>query len=271
MTSRLLKLLKSLLRPSYHFAKDKASEILFWCKRRLRRIRRRGTSFPVKCTFCILCVKRSAYALLAVRNINSLHYLSPGYRIRIVTDNAGAAAVGRVFKRIDYPHMVEVVNSFGKGTEPWQYQKVSCLMEAGRNGWILVDADTIWHGEPKINPGKVTLLVKAYDFGMNEAEREFLSNNGMTQALAWPHFVTGFVSIPPELCTDELAQLTMDWTKKAFLDERLKRISEEVGVNLAVQTLVPRGKITTLKETDGPNDRYIMQSLYYGCVNEIDE
>ena len=51
----------------------------------------------------------------------------------------------------------------------------------------------------------------------------------------------------------------------------MKRIAEEIGVNLAVQTLIPREKITTLKESDGPNDRHIMQSLYYGCINNVDE
>ena len=117
----------------------------------------------------------------------------------------------------------------------------------------------------------MTLLVKAYDFASNQAEKDFLARNGLAKALTWPHFVTGFVSLPTALYSEELAQLTLEWTKKAFSDERLKRISEEIGVNLAIQTLIPREKITTLKESDGPNDRNIMQSLYYGCVNEIDE
>ena len=134
-----------------------------------------------------------------------------------------------------------------------------------------MDADTIWHGEPKADPEMVTLLVKAYDFGAKDDERDFLLRNDMTPALSWPHFVTGFVSLPPALYSEELASLAMEWTKKAFSDERLKRISEEIGVNLAIQTLVPREKIATLKEIDGPNDRYIMQSLYYGCVNDIKE
>ena len=173
--------------------------------------------------------------------------------------------------RFDYPGLVDVVNRFGAEKDPWQFQKVACLMEASRNGWVLVDADTIWHGEPEIDPRKVTLLVKAYDFGKNKAESEFLAKNGMTKALSWPHFVTGFVSLPPAFYSEKLAQMTVEWTRKAFSDERLKRISEEIGVNIAVQTLIPREKVTTLKQIDGPNDTYIMQSLYYGCVNEIDE
>ncbi len=144
-------------------------------------------------------------------------------------------------------------------------------MESSKNGWVLIDADTIWHSEPKIDHAKVTLLVKAYDFGKNDAEKDFLARNGLAKAFAWPHFVTGFVSLPTAFYSEELAQLTLEWTKKAFLDERLKRISEEIGVNLAVQTLIPREKLATLKESVGPNDRNFMQSLYYGCINEIDE
>ncbi|MGA2764951.1 MAG: hypothetical protein ABSG17_16500 [Spirochaetia bacterium] len=266
-----LETIKSLLRPLYHSAADGLADIRFWFRRKWRKLRRRGTSFPIKGTLCILCVKRPAYARLAVRNVNSLHFLNPGYRIRIVADDACTPALRRMAARFDYRRMVEVVNRFGAENEPWQFQKVQCLMEASRSGWILMDADTIWHGEPETDPGKATMLVKAYDFGSKADERDFLSRNNMARALPWPHFVTAFVSLPPALYSDELARLAMEWTKKAFSDERLKRISEEIGVNLAVQTLVPREKITTLKQTDGPNDRYIMQSLYYGCVNDIKE
>jgi hypothetical protein len=270
-TSRPLGLIKSLLRPLYHFARDTGAEVLFSYKRKLRKLQRRRASFPVKTTFCILCVKRPAYALLAVKNVNSLHFLHPGYRIRIMTDDAGSAAINKLLGRFDYPGMVEVINRFGSSGEPWQFQKVSCLMEAGRNGWILVDADTIWHHEPGVDPGKVTFLVKAYDFGKNEAEKEFLSKNNMKRALGWPHFVTGFVSLPSAFYSEELANLTMEWTRKVFTDRNLKRISEEIGFNLAVQSLIPEDRITTLKQSDGPNDKNIMQSLYYGCINEIDE
>ena len=237
-----LDVLKAPLRPLYHAIRDKGAEMAFWCKRKLRKARRRGESFPARGTFCILCVKRSAYAWLAVKNVNSLHYLYPGYQIRIMTDDECARAMDRLKAKIDYPDMVEVINRFGRQKEPWQFQKVNCLMESSKNGWVLIDADTIWHSEPKIDHAKVTLLVKAYDFGKNDAEKDFLARNGLAKAFAWPHFVTGFVSLPTALYSEELAQLTLEWTKKAFLDERVKRISEEIGVNLAVQTLIPREK-----------------------------
>jgi hypothetical protein len=271
MTAMSIESFKSLLRPPYHATLDGFAELLFWSKRKWRRLRRRRKLFPLKGTFCILCVKRLAYVRLALRNVNSLHFLHPGYQVRIITDNICEATLNRTLARFDYPHMVQVVNRFGAKSEPWQFQKVRCLMEASRNGWILMDADTIWHGEPETDPHMATLLVKAYDFGSKDKEKDFLEKNNMSRALSWPHFVTGFVSLPPALYSDELARLAMVWTRKVFADEKLKRIAEEIGVNLAIQSLIPRDKITTLKESDGPNDTHIMQSLYYGCVNDIKE
>ena len=267
----ILERIKLSLRLLYHAAKDSAAESSFWFRRKTRKWRRDNTSADIKGTLCILCVKRPAYVRLALKNINSLHFIYPGYRVRIITDDICAAVLDKLITNVDYSNLVEVINMFGSGNEPWQFQKVECLMEASRNGWILVDADTIWHGEPVTNPELVTLLVKAYDFGDNKDERAFLAKNSMPQALSWPHFVTGFVSLPTSLYSDTLAKLAMDWTRKVFADDRLKRISEEIGVNLAIQALIPRDKITTLKQSDGPNDKHIMQSLYYGCVNDVQE
>ena len=160
---------------------------------------------------CPACSEECQFPALSVSRI----------RIHIVTDDICETALGKV-GQFDYSNMVEVINRFGRGSEPWQFQKVECLMDASRNGWILMDADTIWHGEPKADPEMVTLLVKAYDFGVKEDERDFLLKNDMTPALSWPHFVTGFVSLPPALYSEELASLAMEWTKRAFSDERLK-------------------------------------------------
>ena len=271
MSSRALEFFKAPLRPLYHAIRDMGAGVQFWCKRKWRKLSRRGQVFPVRGTFCILCVKRPAYALLTLKNINSLHYLYPGYHIRIMTDDACINQIEELRRRLDYPDMVEVINKFDRDNAPWQFQKVDCLLESSKNGWVLVDADTIWHSEPQIDEGKVTLLVKAYDFVTKEEERDFLAKNGLSSAVTWPHFVTGFVSLPPAFYSEKLAQLTRNWTQKAFADEKIKRIAEEIGVNIAVQTLIPRDKITTLKKSDGPNDKNIMQSLYYGCINNIEE
>jgi hypothetical protein len=267
----MLKIVKSLLRPAYHFLRGRLSQFIFFCRRTARKVRRRGTSYPVKARIHVLCVKRRAYARLVVNNVNSLHYISPGYQFVIVADDACQSAFSRMLFKFDYPSMVQVVNRFGSAKDPWQFQKLSCLFEASRAGAILVDADTLWHDEPSVDPEKVTILVKAYDFQDNDAEKKFLLENGMARALTWPHYVSGFVSLPPRFFSEELARLSVEWTKKAFSDPGVKRISEEIGVNLALQTLVPREAIVTLKATDGPNDRNVMQSLYYGCVHNIEE
>ncbi len=271
MTSKVLEFLKAPLRPLYHGVREKGADVQFWLKRKWRKMRRGGQAFPIRGNFCILCVKRPAYALLALKNVNSLHYLNPGYKFRLMTDDMCAQEIEKLKVKFDYPDMVEVIIRYGKQKQPWQFQKVDCLMESSKNGWVLVDADTIWHSEPRFDPSLVTLLVKAYDFNSREEERNFLEENGLSKAVAWPHFVTGFVSLPSAFYSEKLAQSTREWTEKAFSDERIRRISEEIGVNLAVQTLIPRDKIATLKDTDGPNDKHIMQSLYYGCINNVDQ
>ena len=197
VTSKAFDLLKAPLRPLYHAIRDMGAEAQFWCRRKWRKLRRRGQVFPVRGTFCILCVKRPAYALLTLKNINSLHYLYPGYHICIMTDDACVEEIQELRRRLDYPDMVEVINKFDRQKAPWQFQKVDCLLESSKNGWVLVDADTIWHSEPEIDHGMVTLLVKAYDFDNKDEERDFLENNGLSKAVTWPHFVTGFVSLPP--------------------------------------------------------------------------
>jgi hypothetical protein len=263
--------IRAFLSPGYHLLIDGFEGIRFWFRRKLRQAARRGSTFPTKAALCILCVKRPAYVRLAIKNVNSLHLIYPGYKIQIETDDVCALALSRLGRRFDYPSMVEVINRFGKSSDPWQFQKVDCLMNASRNGWVLVDADTIWHSEPVIQPNKVTFLVKAYSFGDSADERQFLSINEMEKAHQWPHYVTGFVSLPPAFYSEELEALSLSWTRKAFSDQKLKRISEEVGVNVAIQTLIPRDQIMTLKEIDGPNDKNVMQSLYYGCSNKIEE
>jgi hypothetical protein len=263
--------IKDFLRPSYYRVQAIRKDLAFWARRKVQKARRRGEITSAKATFCILCVKRGSYARLAVRNVNSLHYLDPGYVVNILTDSACEKEVLALRRRFDFPGQVQVKNIFGDESEPWQIQKVRCLKEASRNGWILVDADTIWHGEPDVDPQRVTFLVKAYSFHENEAESMFLRAHGMEKECRWPHYVTGFMSVPPAFYSEELFDLGLEWTRRFFADSNLKRISEELGLNIAIQTLIPPEKITTLKTSDGPNNHYIMESLYYGCINRIEE
>jgi hypothetical protein len=271
MIGQKIKTVRRLLSGPYHAMVDALHLFGFWWERKLRRFFRGTAGVPLKGTFCILCVKRPAYVRLALQNVNSLHFLDHGYRVTIMTDEICGRELARLRKGFDYPSMVEVLEEFKNDNEPWQNQKVRCLLEAARRGWVLVDADTIWHELPRINPENVTFLTKAYLFGENADEKDFLVSNGMAEACTWPHYVTGFVSLPPAFCSTELGDLCLSWTRKIFEDPKLRRLSEEIGLNLAIQSLVPRNRIATLKETDGPNDRNIMESLYYGCRNEIIE
>jgi hypothetical protein len=261
---------RQVLAPAYHKAKDLTEKVAFFARRKATKIYRLGRTRPTVTTFVVLCVKRNEYARLVVANVNSLHVLNPAYSFRIFVDNACVAAFNRG-SGFDYPSLVSIENRYGNDARPWQLLKVESLMTAAEHGWALVDADTVWHGEPTISQEKITFLVRAYNFGEIEAEREFLHANGRTDLLKAPHFVTGFVNIPRSLYNEELRMSTVKWTERAFSDERLRRISEEIGVNIAVQSAFRPEKIQALKETDGPNDRHIMQSLYYGCINDIKE
>jgi hypothetical protein len=266
----MLRRVRRILAPTYHKAKDFVEKAAFFARRKTTKLSRLGRTRPTVGTFVVLCVKRAEYARLVVANVNSLHFLNPAYSFRIFVDNACAAAFNKV-SGFDYPSLVSIENRYGDDARPWQLLKVESLMTAAEQGCALVDADTVWHGEPTISQEKITFLVRAYAFGEIDAEREFLQVNGRTDLLKAPHFVTGFVNIPRSLYNEELRKSSITWTERAFSDERLRRISEEIGVNIAVQSAFRPEKIQALKETDGPNDRHIMQSLYYGCVNDIKE
>jgi len=257
------------LRPAYHAARDGAGDLGFWVRRKAAKLRHAPGSAGQH--FAILCVKRTEYVALAVRNINSLHLQNAGNRVTVFADRRCADALDRVHRRLDYPRQVDVVDRFGNDSRPWQLLKVEALMEAAREGWILVDADTIWHDQPVVDPQRITFLVRAYDFGEVAAERAFLATWRRLDLLEAPHFVTGFMSIPSRCYSDALRASCLEWTARVFEDPKLKRISEEIGVNIALQSAFPREQITTLKASDGPNDKAIMQSLYYGCTNQIEE
>ena len=229
--------------------------------------------------FALLCVKREPYAIMAIENINSLHFLNPRHSFVIYADDICESVLAENMRRFDYPEKVRVVNAYGSADKPWQRYKIETIIDSSRKGLIFTDADGIWHDDPKIGREEVTLLVLAYPIRSNAIETKvcehLFSDIG---AGAFDHYVTGFVSIPAKLMTDGLAD---DMRKRtdALLDdpfsflelekdrENIRRLSEELGMNIALQS---NGlSIDTLKKSDGPKDRNILQSLYYGCANEI--
>jgi hypothetical protein len=50
-----------------------------------------------------------------------------------------------------------------------------------------------------------------------------------------------------------------------------RRLSEEFAVNLAIQSNYPPEKLVVLKSKDGWGNKKLLQSLYYGCGNQINE
>ena len=48
----------------------------------------------------------------------------------------------------------------------------------------------------------------------------------------------------------------------------MRRLSEELAVSFAIQINYPND-IFTLKTEDGPKNKNILQSMYYGCANRI--
>ena len=55
------------------------------------------------------------------------------------------------------------------------------------------------------------------------------------------------------------------------LKHRLRRLSEEIAINLALQSNFVKEEFSTLKKEDGPGSKKSLQSLYYGCLNNVNE
>ena len=80
----------------------------------------------------------------------------------------------------------------------------------------------------------------------------------------------------PELADDMRKFNQMVWDSDlSFVPENkrneIKRLSEELAVNLSTQLHYPKDMVVTLKEVDGTKNRTKMESLYYGCKNRITE
>lgn len=279
----MTKSIKNFLRPAYHRGRQVLRDFIFWIKRKYRKTwQRQGDQSKGK-IFYILVVKRPAYVHLALKNVNSLHFQNQNHHVHILCDPVCAAEFAKLKSRLDYPERVEIVESFPDDGTPWQFLKIRTLFQAARAGAVLIDADTIWHDEPRFDSQKVVFLVRAYAFSEQPLEafalREILAR---PQWLDRPHYVTGFVSIPSEFASSEMEAEALRLTKLLFelksapgqtasAIKSLNRVSEEIGVGLAVQAHVPQDRITTLKNHDGPGDQDTMESLYYGCINQVDE
>lgn len=256
---------------------------LYWLRKKIRVRTRKWTSFPSIAPayiFAILCVKRVEYVDLAIRNINSLHFHNPRHTCVIFADTTCSQAFASKRRLLDYPEVTALRTISPKG-EPWQYTKVDALIRASSMGAILIDADSFWYSTPEIDTGKITLLVSAYTVGDNEFESQIVRRLFRKKALlSYTHYVTGFVSIPKRFMTPKFQKRLRAYVRKLYESplnflpneetrQSFRRLAEEMATSYVSQEMVPQAKITTLKTTDGPGDRKIMQSLYYGCSNQI--
>jgi hypothetical protein len=264
--------------------KDKIKNVVFFSKCKFRKFFRSIFSFKtrdkIKNSFVILCVKNTNYCDLVIDNVNSLHFLNPRYNFIIYCDKLCADYLKNKINQFDYPQMVITNDVFGIGNLPWQKYKIETLIDASKKDYILTDADGIWHEEPEIISDKINILTLAYKVGDNKNEKLLIEK--LFNKPEWSnfgHYVTGFVYIPASFMTVELQKKMRDFVSK-ILDSDLnfmelsnvsgtKRIAEELAVNFAIQSLYTNNFIVTLKQKDGPGSNEKLQSLYYGCTNNI--
>ncbi len=235
--------------------------------------------------FVILCIKKTVYADMAIENINSLHYLNSNHTFQIYCDNLCENYLNKnkVKNKINYLNCVSIKNVHGEASQPWQYYKIDTLINASRQNAILTDADGIWHEDPIINTDEITLLVFAHKFSENLAEKQLINHEfGMPEWENYNHYVTGFISIPLRFMNEKLANDMRKYNNKIFTSQlnfienteskqSLRRLSEEIAINLALQSNFSKEEFSTLKKEDGPGSKKSLQSLYYGCCNNVNE
>lgn len=234
-------------------------------------------------TFVILCIKKLVYADMVIDNINSLHFLNPHHKIIIHCDSLCEEYLISKKTKFNYLKQVSINNLYSVASEPWQYYKIESLIAASKQNAILTDADGIWHDDPVIDKGAITLLVSAHKIRENLNEKMLVDI--VFKKPEWKefnHYVTGFVSIPSHFMSEKLAIDMRTFNNKIFtsqlnfindlnLKDKLRRLSEELSVNFSLQLNFPAEEFATLKKEDGPGNQKSLQSLYYGCCNSIND
>lgn len=235
-------------------------------------------------TFAILCIKKTEYADMAIVNVNSLLSLNPTHKFVLYCDTICAKYLESKKKKFDYPDNVTILGKYGVTEKAWQYYKIEVHIEAAQNNMIDTDADGIWHDDPVLDRSKITMLAHAHNFSDKPNEITTLKNlfPGNPEWLKFRHCVAAFVSMPSRFMNQKVADdmrrindtifsHPFDFlpTEKERGDAR--RLSEEFAVNLAIQSNYSQEDLVVLKSEDGWGNKNILQSLYYGCGNQINE
>jgi len=276
LKNKIPKPLKNAIKTVFQITK----RIAWLLKRKMKRVVRHfvQASYKDVYSFAILCVKKSVYVDMAIDNINSLHYLNPNHTVTIYCDTICFEYLSKRKNYFDYKEKVtfrKIENDFKISEKPWQYNKIETLIEASKNDQILTDADGIWHNDPVVDKGKITLLVivnKIKDKPLElDLAQKIIAGNSVTE---FNHYVSGFVSLPSKFLNFKLEnelRLFNDKIQSTATNDELRRLSEELSVSLAIQNNYRQKDIAVLKNEDGPGDKKSLESFYYGCLNQINK
>jgi hypothetical protein len=260
-------------------ALDRAEESVFFLRCQIRKAARRyffqrassRTALPLG----ILCVKKTVYAEMAIRNVNSLHFLNPNHHFYIYCDDACFTYLQRHWPKFDYPDSVSLRLEFTHKAPIWQTLRLTALKLISEQGGALVDADSRWFSEPPERKDAIIFLSPAYFFKDNFEEAALLAE--VLPRTEWEsivHYSSGYLFIPQKYVTPRLfskiqaLQTTLiEAIKKKKLSQHLLRLVDEISLNVILQQLAKKGAVTALKAQDGPGDRQILLSYYYGCWN----
>lgn len=231
--------------------------------------------------FCVLTVKRPAYVDLTIAQINSLHFYNPYHVFDIICDDVCFQYLQANRSRLDYPDRVIFVPLAVKKNQSWQQSKIETLLYAIKRDAILIDADMYWYGEPLIRQWQALLFTKAYTIKDQMAEKKLVrAVFNHPEWAEFAHYVTALVYLPYSLYSHALETQLKSTTQKLVAEpytflpkaadrEALRRLSEEIAINLVFQTTLRPDEITTLKTSDGPGNKELVQALYYGCMNQV--
>lgn len=224
---------------------------------------------------CILCVKRPEYMKAAIANINSLHFFNPSFKCEIYCDDICFDFFESHKEELDYPQGTTCINLYKKVLKPWQQYKYETIVKISAENGVLVDADSRWFSEPRIERNKVMFLCPAYKVSVHPNETALLKALYQDKKVEQQtHYATGFLSIPAKFATKKLwseVWKVYEYIRTSTNDTELLRLKDEIALNVAIQIHVPLEAITVLKDSDGPWDKRIILSYYYGCFNRIIE
>lgn len=236
-----------------------------------------SNNYTKSITIGMLAIRKFDYVDLAIQSINSLHYYNRKNKVHLYLDDITFAYFQKRKKRLDFAERVTTQLVLDYKDEPWQFTKLRVVLELSENNIPFVDADSIWHDDISnyFSYEKTTFLVK-----INRFFEHFNENNLITTILNKPdwkdlyHYNVGFVYISPKVLSEDFKSFCINFMNKllslkndSVISNSLFRVCEEITLSIAAQLF--DNNITTLKETDGPGNTFLIESIYYGCKNGI--